>query len=218
MNLVLLGAPGAGKGTQAAAIHDSFKCVHVSSGDLLRAEKKKGSELGKKAAFYMEAGKLVPDDLVIAMILDRLTQPDCSRGIMLDGFPRSTVQAEALDKAFAKEGKKIDWALYIDVPAEDLVARITGRWSCEKCGTPYHQTASPPKVKGICDKCGGKLSQRADDTEATVRLRLKTFFDQTMPVIEFYRKQRKLLEVDGTKNISAVTVEVIKVLGKVQGK
>jgi len=216
MYLVLLGAPGAGKGTQASAIVDKWGWVHVASGDLLRAEVAKGTDLGIKAKTYMEKGALVPDALVIEMILKRLANPDTAKGVMLDGFPRTLAQAEALDKALAGQRKTIDWALYINVPAEILVARISGRWICSQCQTPYHSTSAPPKQAAICDKCGGKLYQRTDDTEATVRERLKVYFSQTSPVLDYYKKKQKLIEVNGNQDIGKVTTAVIEELGKVQ--
>jgi len=216
MYLVLLGAPGAGKGTQASAIVDKWGWVHVASGDLLRAEVAKGTELGVKAKTYMEKGALVPDALVIEMILKRLTNPDTAKGVMLDGFPRTLAQAEALDKALAGQRKTIDWALYINVPAEILVARISGRWICSQCQTPYHSISAPPKQAAICDKCAGKLYQRTDDTEATVRERLKVYFSQTSPVLDYYKKKQNLIEVNGNQDIGKVTAAVIEELGKVQ--
>jgi len=216
MYLVLLGAPGAGKGTQASAIVAKWGWVHVASGDLLRNEVAKGTELGIKAKTYMEKGALVPDALVIEMILKRLVNPDTLKGVMLDGFPRTLTQAEALDKALTEQNKKIDWALYINVPAEILVTRISGRWICSQCQTPYHAVSAPPKTAGICDKCGGKLYQRSDDTEATVRERLKVYFAQTSPLLDYYRKKRNLIEVNGDQDIGKVTEDVIEELGKVQ--
>lgn len=217
MYLVLLGAPGAGKGTQASAITDKFGWVHLASGDLLRAEVAKDTELGRTAKSYMEKGVLVPDDVVIQMILKRVNAPDTAAGVILDGFPRTTAQAEALDKALQKLGKKIDWALYINVPAERLVKRISGRWVCKQCQTPYHSNNSPPKVAGKCDKCGGELYQRTDDTEATVRERLKVYFAQTTPVLEHYRRKSKLIEVNGDADIEKVTADVINALSRLMG-
>jgi len=217
MYLVLLGAPGAGKGTQASAITGKFGWVHLASGDLLRAEVAKGTELGKTAKSYMEKGALVPDDVVIQMILKRVNGPDTVAGVILDGFPRTTGQAETLDEALKKLGKKIDRALYINVPAERLVKRISGRWVCKQCQTPYHSINSPPKVAGRCDKCGGELYQRTDDTEATVRERLKVYFAQTTPVLDYYRQKSKLIEVNGDANIEKVTTDVINALNRLNG-
>jgi adenylate kinase len=165
----------------------------------------------------MEKGALVPDGLVIQMILKRMEARDTSAGVILDGFPRTVAQAKALDQALANQGKRIDWALYINVPSEELVARISGRWICRQCQTPYHTVNSPPKIAGKCDKCGGKLYQRSDDTEATVRERLKVYFNQTAPVLEYYRKKRNLLEVDGRRNIETVTADVLQILERVKG-
>jgi adenylate kinase len=217
MYLVLLGAPGAGKGTQASAITDRFGWVHLASGDLLRAEVAKGTELGKLAQSYMEKGALVPDEVVIQMIVKRISAPDTAVGVIFDGFPRTTGQAEALDKALQKLGKKIDWALYINVPAEKLVKRISGRWICRQCQTPYHSITSPPRVAGKCDKCGGDLYQRSDDTEATVRERLNVYFAQTTPVLDFYRQKSKLIEINGDADIEKVTTDVIDALSRLKG-
>ena len=217
MYLVLLGAPGAGKGTQASAITDRFGWVHLASGDLLRAEVAKGTELGKLAQSYMEKGALVPDEVVIQMIVKRISAPDTAVGVIFDGFPRTTGQAEALDKALQKLGKKIDWALYINVPAEKLVKRISGRWICRQCQTPYHSITSPPRVAGKCDKCGGDLYQRSDDTEATVLERLNVYFAQTTPVLDFYRQKSKLIEINGDADIEKVTTDVIDALSRLKG-
>jgi len=214
MYLVLLGAPGAGKGTQASAITDEFGWVHLASGDLLRAEVAKGTELGKIAKSYMEKGALVPDNIVIQMIINRVSAPDTAAGVILDGFPRTTGQAESLDKALQKLDRRIDWALYINVPPERLVKRISGRWICKQCQTPYHSINSPPKIAGKCDKCGGELYQRMDDTETTVRERLKVFFNQTTPVLGYYRQKSKLIEVNGDADIEKVTVDVINALSR----
>jgi adenylate kinase len=216
MYLVLLGAPGAGKGTQASAINSKFGWAHLASGDLLRAEVARGTELGKTAKIFMEKGALVPDDLVIQMIIKRLNAKDMALGVILDGFPRTTAQAESLDKSLQKLDKRIDWALYINVPAETLVKRISGRWICRECQAPYHSINSPPRKAGKCDKCGGELYQRSDDTEQTVRERLKVYFSQTTPVLDYYRQKGKLVEVNGEAEINAVSDEVIKVLGRLQ--
>ncbi len=217
MYLVLLGAPGAGKGTQASAITERFGWVHLASGDLLRAEVAKETELGKLAKSYMEKGALVPDEIVVQMIVKRISAPDTAVGVVFDGFPRTTGQAEALDRALQKLGKKIDWALYINVPAEKLVKRISGRWICRQCQTPYHSISSPPKVAGKCDKCGGELYQRSDDTEATVRERLNVYFAQTTPVLDYYRQKSKLIEINGDADIEKVTTDVIDALSRLKG-
>jgi adenylate kinase len=215
--LVLLGAPGAGKGTQASAIAGTFGWVHLASGDLLRGEVARGTELGLMAKTYMEKGALVPDDLVIRMILKRLEAPDTAAGIILDGFPRTVVQAEALDRALAERQKRIDLALYINVPTEELARRISGRWICRQCQAPYHVVNSPPRTPGKCDKCGAELYQRSDDSEATVRERIKLYLAQTTPVLGYYRDKGRLVEVDGNRDIETVTADAINVLRKHKG-
>lgn len=212
MNVVILGAPGAGKGTQADILCQQMNLVHIASGDLFRQALEQKTELGLLAKSYMEAGKLVPDEITIKMILQRVSQPDCASGCLFDGFPRTLEQAKALDKAFAEQGKRIDKVIYIKVPDEELVKRLSGRWICRNCQTPYHMISSPPKVPGRCDKCGGELYQRPDDAEETVRERLKVFSTQTMPIIDYYRKQNKLIEVDGNLGIQEVAEQVIAAL------
>ncbi len=214
MFLVFLGAPGAGKGTQAAVVAQNLNLVHIASGDLFREAVKKGTELGKQVKGYMEQGKLVPDEITIKMILEKLSEPDCARGVIFDGFPRTLDQAKALDKGLADQKRKIDKAVYIEVPDADLLKRLGGRWTCQKCQAVYHEIASPPKKKGICDKCGGQLYQRADDNEATIKERLKVFHAQTAPLLDYYKKAGKLLSVDGTVAIDDVTKQIIKAVGK----
>lgn len=217
MYIVLLGAPGAGKGTQASAITSKFGWVHIASGDLLRAEVAQNTDLGKIAKSYMEKGALVPDDVVIRMVLKRISAPDTATGVILDGFPRTISQAEALDIELKKLGKEINCAVYINVPAERLVKRISGRWICKQCQTPYHSISSPPRIAGKCDKCGGELYQRADDTEATVRERLKVYFAQTTPLLDYYRGKSKLIEINGDADIEKVTADVINALSRLNG-
>jgi adenylate kinase len=212
MYIIILGAPGAGKGTQADIICEEINLSHIASGDLFRQALENRTELGILAKSYMEQGKLVPDEITIKMILERISQPDCASGCLFDGFPRTLEQAEALDKAFADQGKNIDKAIYIKVPDEELVKRLSGRWICRKCQTPYHMVSAPPKVPGKCDKCGGELYQRPDDREETVRERLKVFSAQTMPIIDYYRRQSKLIEVDGNLGIQGVAKKIIAVL------
>jgi adenylate kinase len=212
MFIVMLGAPGAGKGTQAAILSKEMNLPHIASGDLFRKALEERTELGLLAKRYMEEGQLVPDEVTIKMILERVSQPDCVSGCLFDGFPRTLEQAKALDKAFADQGKSIDKAVYIDVPDEELVKRLSGRWICRNCQTPYHVVSSPPKVPGKCDKCGGELYQRPDDTEETVRERLKVFSSQTMPILDYYRKQNRLIEVNGNLGIQRVADETISVL------
>lgn len=212
MNVVLLGAPGAGKGTQAAVLTKQLGVVHVASGDLFRKALSENTELGLLAKSYMEKGELVPDEVTIEMVLERIRQDDCAAGVLFDGFPRTLSQAQALDEKLGTEGKQIDSAVYIEVPEESLVKRLSGRWICRECQTPYHSESSPPKVAGRCDVCGGELYQRADDTEETVRERLKVFFSQTMPIVEYYEKQGKLLRVDGDKDINEVSAAITRLL------
>lgn len=212
MYIVMLGAPGAGKGTQADVMSQEMGLPHIASGDLFRQNLDKQTELGLLAKAYMLKGALLPDAVTIKMILERLAAPDCDSGCLLDGFPRTLGQAKALDEAFATQGKNVDKAVYIKVPSEELIKRLSGRWICRKCQTPYHVVASPPKVKGTCDRCGGELYQRPDDKEETIRERLKVFLEQTMPIIEHYKQQGKLIEVDGNLNIEAVTQNVLSAL------
>ncbi len=209
MYIVFLGAPGAGKGTQAATVAQELKLVHVASGDLFRQALAKGTELGLQAKPYMEAGKLVPDEITIQMILERMLTPDCQGGIILDGFPRNLEQAKALDKALEKQAKAIDKVMYIKVSEDELVRRLSGRWICRNCQAPYHVVNSPPKVLGKCDRCGGELYQRADDTAETVKKRLEVYFTQTVPLINYYTRQGKLVETDGEGGVNAVGRRII---------
>jgi len=211
----MLGAPGAGKGTQADILSEEMNLPHIASGDLFRQALERKTELGLLAKSYMEEGKLVPDELTIKMILERISAPDCSSGCLFDGFPRTLEQAEALDKALADQEKNIDKAVYIKVPGEELVKRLSGRWICRNCQAPYHMITSPPKIPGKCDKCGGELYQRPDDKEETVRERLKVFYDLTMPILDYYRKQDKLIEVDGNLGIQKVAKEIFSVLKRI---
>ena len=212
MHIVFLGAPGAGKGTQAASISEELGIAHIASGDLFREAQKKGTELGLLAKSYMEKGQLVPDEVTIRMILERIATPDCDKGYILDGFPRTIEQAEALDESLKEQGEAIDKVICIEVSDEELVARLSGRWICRNCQTPYHIINSPPKVKGICDKCGGELYQRADDTEETVRSRLKVYSAQTTPLIDYYQKAGKLAKVNGGQGMERVREEIIGLL------
>lgn len=196
MKLILLGAPGAGKGTQAKWISKEYGLPHISTGDILRQNVKEGTELGKEAKKYMDAGKLVPDELIIGMVKDRLAQDDCKNGFILDGFPRTIKQAEELEKI-----TDIDAVLNIYVPFEKLIERITGRRSCPKCGAVYHIKYNPPKKEGICDACGTPLIQRDDDKEETVKKRLETYEEQTAPLIDYYEKKGKLITVEGQEEI-----------------
>jgi adenylate kinase len=204
LNLILLGAPGAGKGTQAVTISKKLGLVHIASGDLFRKEQQSGSELGKIAKSYMEKGQLVPDEITVKMVLGRISSPDCAKGVILDGFPRTLEQARALDKALTAEGKSIDEVLYIKVSNKELLRRLSGRWICRNCQAPYNIVELPPKVAGKCDRCGGELYQRADDTEETARKRLDVYFAQTAPLIKYYTEAGKLVEVDGEKSVEKV--------------
>jgi len=212
MYIIILGAPGAGKGTQAEILSREMNLPRIASGDLFRQALEKKSELGLLAKSYMEEGRLIPDEITIRMVLERISLPDCVSGCLFDGFPRTLEQAEVLDKALAEQGKSIAKAIYIQVTKEEFLKRLSGRWLCHNCQTPYHLVTSPPKVQGKCDKCGGELYQRPDDNEETVRERLEVFFAQTAPILDYYRKQNKLIEVNGNLGIQEVAREVISVL------
>jgi adenylate kinase len=214
MYVIFLGAPGAGKGTQAAEVAKSLKLAHIATGDMFREAQKKGTALGTKAKEYMEKGQLVPDEITVAMLLERIAAPDCHAGVIFDGFPRTLAQAEALDGALAKQGKAIDRVVYIKVAEEELLTRLGGRWICRQCQTPYHEVSSPPKVKGKCDKCSGELYQRDDDKPATVKERLKVYFAQTAPLIDYYKKAGKLAEVNGVGSVDGVRKAILGVLKK----
>lgn len=212
MYLILLGAPGAGKGTQADRLVQSFGLAHIATGDLFRENLAKGTALGLKAKSYMERGALVPDDITVGMLLERLARPDTSKGVMLDGFPRTIEQAEALGTALAAGNKQVDRVLYIKVPSEALIERLSGRLTCRNCGAVYHIKFSPPKTPGVCDKCGGELYTRPDDTVETVRKRLDTYLSQTAPLIDYYMQRGLLTEIDGNKDVEAVGTEMVKVV------
>jgi adenylate kinase len=212
MNVVLLGAPGAGKGTQASILSQKMKLAHVASGDLFRAALEKGSELGRQAKSYMEKGQLVPNEITIKMVLERITEPDCAAGIILDGFPRNLEQAKALDEALKLQKKAIDKAVYIKVSEKELLKRLSGRWICRKCQTPYHEVSSPPEVAGLCDKCGGELYQRADDNIETIKKRLQVYFGETAPLIDYYSSAGKLLEIKGEGTMEEISDRIINAL------
>ena len=214
MYIIFLGAPGAGKGTQAANVAQELSLVHIASGDLLRQAIEQGSELGMQAKPYMEKGILVPDEITIRMVLERISAPDCEAGVILDGFPRNLEQAEALDKALAGQGKAIDKVVYINVPEDELLRRLSGRWICRQCQAPYHATDSPPKIWGKCDQCGGELYQRPDDTAETVKKRLEVYLAQTAPLIEYYTQAGKLSEVDGGGSVDEMSKRIVTALGK----
>ena len=212
MYIIFLGAPGAGKGTQAVAVAQKLNLVHVASGDLFRQALEQGTELGTRAKSYMEKGVLVPDEITIQMVLERMAAPDCETGVILDGFPRNLEQAEALDKALARQSKAIDKAVYIKVSEEELLKRLSSRWVCRHCQTVYNMIDSPPEVWGKCDKCGGELYQRPDDTTETVKKRLKVYFKETVPLIDYYARKGNLLEIDGEGSVDKVTQRIVAVL------
>ena len=213
MKLIMLGAPGAGKGTQAKLIADKYQIPHISTGDIFRANIKDGTELGMKAKSYMDAGGLVPDELVIDLVVDRLTWEDPKNGYVLDGFPRTIPQAEALTKALAEKGEKIDAAIDIDVPDENIINRMGGRRACVSCGATYHIVNIPPKVEGKCDKCGADLILRDDDKPETVKNRLEVYHEQTQPLIDYYKAEGVLKEVDGTVDMNDVFNAIVQILG-----
>lgn len=213
MKIIMLGAPGAGKGTQAKKIADRYQIPHISTGDIFRANIKEGTELGKKAKSYMDQGLLVPDELTLELIMDRFQNPDCANGYVLDGFPRTIPQAEALTAALEKNGDSIDYAINVEVPDENIIARMSGRRACLACGATYHVVYAPTKVEGVCDRCGEKLVLRDDDKPETVKKRLDVYHSQTQPLIDYYTKQGKLAEVDGTQSVDAVFDAIVKILG-----
>ncbi len=213
MNIILLGPPGAGKGTQAKRLTEKYGIPQISTGDMLRAALKDGTPLGLEAKKYMDRGALVPDSVVIGLVKDRIQKPDCAKGYMLDGFPRNVSQAEALDGMLNGLGQKTDDVICIEVPSSELIARLTGRRTCRNCGNGFHVMFDPPKKDGICDRCGGELYQRDDDNEATVSSRLKTYEDQTKPLIDYYTRQGKLRRIDGVGSMDAIFDRVKAVLG-----
>ena len=218
MNLILLGPPGAGKGTQAKRLYDRHKLVQLSTGDMLRAEVASGSALGKQAKQVMEAGQLVSDAVVIGIIDKRIDAPDCKSGFVLDGFPRTEKQAIALDEMLTRKGKKIDCVIELAVDEDALVERISGRFACAKCGAGYHDKFQRPKKEGVCDVCGGtKFTRRKDDNAETVKARLKAYREQTAPILPYYNKKKGLLQrVDGMADPDAVTEEIAGVLSRVK--
>ncbi len=213
MKIIMLGAPGAGKGTQAKKIAAKYNIPHISTGDIFRANIKNGTELGKKAKTYMDQGLLVPDELVVDLVVDRVNQNDCENGYVLDGFPRTIPQAEALTKALAAMGQKVDYAIDVDVPDENIVRRMSGRRACVGCGATYHVVYAPTKKEGICDTCGGELILRDDDKPETVQKRLNVYHEQTQPLIDYYTEAGILRAVDGTVDIEDVFQSIVNILG-----
>ena len=213
MKIIMLGAPGAGKGTQAAMIMEKYGLPHISTGDIFRANIKAGTELGNKAKAYMDKGQLVPDSLTIDLVMDRISQPDCNGGYILDGFPRTIPQAVSLTKALRDRGETLDYAINVHVPDERIVSRMSGRRACPGCGHTYHMVFAPPAKEGICDKCGSELILRDDDKPDTVKKRLAVYHNQTQPLIEYYGRQRILRTVDGTKDMEDVFQDITNILG-----
>lgn len=214
MKIIMLGAPGAGKGTQAQMIAEQYHIPHISTGDIFRANIKNGTELGKKAKEFMDKGQLVPDELTVQLLLDRVAQDDCKDGYVLDGFPRTIPQADVLDQELTKLGDKVDYAINVDVPDENIIHRMSGRRACLKCGATYHIEHIPPKKEGICDKCGSELVQREDDKPETVKNRLSVYHEQTQPLIEYYTRKNILKTVDGTRDMKDVLSDIITILGR----
>ena len=214
MRIIMLGAPGAGKGTQAKKIASKYSIPHISTGDIFRANIKNGTELGNKAKTYMDQGLLVPDELVVDLVVDRVNQDDCENGYVLDGFPRTIPQAEALDKALTEMEQSIDYAINVEVPDENIVQRMSGRRACVTCGATYHVVYAPTKKENICDTCEGELILRDDDKPETVQKRLNVYHEQTQPLIDYYTEQNKLVEVDGTIDIEKVFDAIVKILGE----
>jgi len=210
--VILFGAPGVGKGTQAAILAEKTGLVHITTGELFREAIRQETELGKQAKDYYDRGQLVPDHLTIAMLLERLSQGDCAGGCILDGFPRTLEQATTLDEALAQEGGAIDKVVYIQAPQNELLSRLSGRWSCRQCGSVYHERFQPPRQAGRCDQCGGELYQREDDKPETARRRLEVYAQQTAPLIDYYRARGKLAEIDGDKSVEEVAGSLLAVV------
>lgn len=213
MKIIMLGAPGAGKGTQAKKIAEKYQIPHVSTGDIFRSNIKEGTQLGRKAKEYMDQGALVPDELTIGMLMDRIQQEDCRNGYVLDGFPRTIPQAESLQNAITEMGQKIDFAINVHVPDENIINRMSGRRACISCGATYHIVYNPSKVPGICDVCGSELVLRDDDKPETVKKRLAVYHDQTRPLIDYYKEAGVLVNVDGTQELNKVFSDITVILG-----
>ena len=214
MKIIMLGAPGAGKGTQAKMIADEYKVPHISTGDIFRANIKEGTELGMEAKKYMDQGLLVPDELTVKILLDRVAQEDCKDGYVLDGFPRTIPQAQVLDGELTKLGESIDYAIDVNVPDENIINRMSGRRACLACGATYHIAHVPPKQEGICDRCGKELVLRDDDKPETVKNRLEIYHEQTQPLIDFYTEKGVLKTVDGTVPMNEVFEAIVAILGE----
>lgn len=214
MQIVMLGAPGAGKGTQAIKLAEAYLIPHISTGDIFRVNIKRGTQLGKKAKEYIDRGLLVPDELVVDLVIDRIGQADCTNGYVLDGFPRTIPQAKALDEALKDTGKGIDYAINVKVPDENIVRRMSGRRACLNCGATYHLVHAPSTKEGVCDHCQGELVLRDDDKPETVQKRLDVYHEQTQPLIAYYKEKGNLFEVDGTVDIEDVFKEIVKILGE----
>lgn len=214
MRIIMLGAPGAGKGTQAIKIAEKYAIPHISTGDIFRANIKNNTELGQKAKTYMDQGLLVPDELVVDLVVDRVNQSDCEKGYVLDGFPRTIPQAEALDHALVAMGQAIDYAINVEVPDENIVNRMSGRRACVACGATYHLVYAPTKVENVCDHCQGALILRDDDKPETVQKRLNVYHEQTQPLIDYYTAKGNLVEVDGTQDINDVFGAIVQILGE----
>ena len=208
----MLGPPGAGKGTQAIEVSKAMGWVHVASGDLVREVRAQDTELGRLVKSYYDKGELVPDEVTIRMVLERLAKPDCQKGVLLDGFPRTLRQGEALDEALTKQGLRVDKAAYLKVGDAELLRRLGGRWLCRVCSAPYHVVTAPPKKAGVCDRCGGELYQRPDDTEETAKNRLKVYFEATAPLVGYYQRRGNLVEIDGERDVETVREALMQAL------
>lgn len=213
MKIIMLGAPGAGKGTQAKKIAEKYQIPHVSTGDIFRSNIKEGTQLGRKAKEYMDQGALVPDELTIGMLLDRIQKEDCKDGYVLDGFPRTIPQAESLQKAITGMGQQVDFAINVDVPDENIINRMSGRRACISCGATYHIVYNPSKISGVCDVCGSELVLRDDDKPETVKKRLVVYHNQTRPLIDYYKEAGVLVNVDGTQELNKVFSDITDILG-----
>ncbi|WP_434310687.1 adenylate kinase [Hominifimenecus sp. rT4P-3] len=214
MKIVMLGAPGAGKGTQAKMLADKYAIPHISTGDIFRANMKEGTPLGKKAKEFMDAGALVPDELTVDLVLDRIGREDCKNGYILDGFPRTINQAEKLTEALSSQGGDIDFAVNVDVPDESIIKRMAGRRMCPSCGASYHVVNIPPKKEGVCDRCGADLITRKDDQPETVKNRLSVYHEQTQPLYDYYKEKGLVVDVDGTKPMEEVFKAITDRLGE----